>query len=303
LFEGIHQDLIETIGYSPLKAVECFDWPDVCQNVTTTYPHMLYGNDEDNFYIYRGLWHIEEMRKAVIINGIHQMKNSDEKSALIDSASKFGVSIIKFNIATSIGEKMFNKFSTKYGNDYVVLKEISKDNNDSFQIIQNNENYTENKKLISEQQIINQLQSGRYFQNMELNAYEFFKHALQEQKFIILFVNGELIEWQENLLRSLQRILNKNKNSSHMLKWMNKANGSSGNEILRTYTDDVIPQVPVACINQDKVTVTSFENMSDEKMEIWMNNCVKELLPITFKKLTSDFMPVDTSDDHLKYDF
>ena len=61
---------------------------------------------------------------------------------------------------------MFNKFSTKYGNDYVVLKEISKDNNDSFQIIQNNENYTENKKLISEQQIINQLQSGRYFQNV-----------------------------------------------------------------------------------------------------------------------------------------
>ena len=57
---------------------------------------------------------------------------------------------------------------------------------------------------------------------MELNAYEFFKHALQEKNFVILFVNGKPSDVQKNLLENMRKILRKNKNSSYVLKWMDK---------------------------------------------------------------------------------
>ena len=57
---------------------------------------------------------------------------------------------------------------------------------------------------------------------MELNAYEFFKHALQEKNFVILFVNGNPSDVQKNLLENMRKILKKNKNSSYVLKWMDK---------------------------------------------------------------------------------
>ena len=57
---------------------------------------------------------------------------------------------------------------------------------------------------------------------MELNAYDFFKHALQEKNFVILFVNGKPSDVQKNLLENMQSILNKDKNSSHILKWIDK---------------------------------------------------------------------------------
>ena len=57
---------------------------------------------------------------------------------------------------------------------------------------------------------------------MELNAYEFFKHGLQEKNFVILFVNGKPSDVQKNLLEKMRTILNKNKSSSHILKWMDK---------------------------------------------------------------------------------
>ena len=57
---------------------------------------------------------------------------------------------------------------------------------------------------------------------MELNAYEFFKHALQEKNFVILFVNGKPSDVQKNLLENMLKILKKNKSSSYVLKWMDK---------------------------------------------------------------------------------
>ena len=58
------------------------------------------------------------------------------------------------------GEKFFNEFSTKYSNDYVIIKETSKKSDDSFQITHNNEKYSQNKRIISEQQILNELENG-----------------------------------------------------------------------------------------------------------------------------------------------
>ena len=57
---------------------------------------------------------------------------------------------------------------------------------------------------------------------MELNAYEFFKHGLQEKNFVILFVNGKPSDVQKNLLENMRKILKKNKNYSYVLKWMDK---------------------------------------------------------------------------------
>ena len=57
---------------------------------------------------------------------------------------------------------------------------------------------------------------------MELNAYEFFKHASQEKNFVILFVDGKPSDAQESLLENMQNVLNNNKNSLHILKWMDK---------------------------------------------------------------------------------
>ena len=64
------------------------------------------------------------------------------------------------------GEKFFNEFSTKYSNDYVIIKETKKENYDSFQITHNNEKYSENKKIISEQLVINELENGNSFKNV-----------------------------------------------------------------------------------------------------------------------------------------
>ena len=64
------------------------------------------------------------------------------------------------------GDKLFNEFSIKYSNDYVVIKENSKNNDNSFQITHNNEKYSDNKIIISEQQIISELEKGNSFKNV-----------------------------------------------------------------------------------------------------------------------------------------